>query len=67
MPIVEKLEYAKTYRYACAPQYPSRDAGLTGFVYAFNAVLLIANGLLAWKTRNAPDEYGEAKQMGYTV
>ncbi|TPX71098.1 hypothetical protein SpCBS45565_g01320 [Spizellomyces sp. 'palustris'] len=66
-PIVVQQTTPTTYIPICGSTNIMRSNVLASLVYGFDAILLLINAGLAWKTRNAPTDFGEAKQIAYTV
>ncbi|KAI9004093.1 7 transmembrane sweet-taste receptor of 3 GCPR-domain-containing protein [Gaertneriomyces semiglobifer] len=56
-----------SYQYLCGSANRTVSLLLTIIVYVANALLLAFNGFLAFKTRNVSSEFGEARQIGYTI
>ncbi|KND00413.1 uncharacterized protein SPPG_04736 [Spizellomyces punctatus DAOM BR117] len=66
-PIVVLQTTPTTYIRICGSANITRSYVLASLVNGFNVILLLINAVLAWKTRNAPTDFGEAKQIAYTI
>ncbi|KAI9090035.1 periplasmic binding protein-like I [Phlyctochytrium arcticum] len=66
-PIIENRVRGGMYTPTCGTAHPVASQALTIVIFAINGLMLLANAVLSYKTRNAPVDFGEAKQMAYAV